>query len=121
MRSSASGKQGIIGRLMDARVRDILTDLRGRLAEHYGARLRNVVLFGSQARGDAEPDSDIDVLVVLAGEVAPCTEIRRTGDIVSDVSLKYDACVVCVFVSEAEFQREQSPLILNVRREGVPV
>jgi len=29
--------------------------------------------------------------------------------------------VSCVFVSEEQFQQERSPLMLNVRREGVPV
>jgi predicted nucleotidyltransferase len=106
---------------MKARIQKILSDLRSRLAGIYGPRLCNVVLFGSQARGDAEPDSDIDVLVVLEGEVSPCEEIARTEILVSDVSLSHDACVCCVFVSEAQFQREQSPLMLNVRREGVAV
>lgn len=37
------------------------------------------MLYGSHARGDARPDSDVDLLVVLEGEVAPYVEIRRTG------------------------------------------
>ncbi|MFM7513830.1 MAG: nucleotidyltransferase domain-containing protein [Cyanobium sp.] len=39
-----------------------------------------VILFGSQARGDARPDSDADILVVMAYEGRPfakCREIRR--------------------------------------------
>jgi antitoxin ChpS len=31
----------------------------------FGARLRGVYLFGSRARGDNDPDSDVDVAVVL--------------------------------------------------------
>jgi len=37
-----------------------------------------MVLFGSQARGDAESGSDIDVLGMLKGAVSPCEEIART-------------------------------------------
>jgi predicted nucleotidyltransferase len=33
----------------------------------YGPRLERVVLFGSRARGDAQPDSDYDVAVFLNG------------------------------------------------------
>ena len=99
----------------------ILRELRSRLDALYGERLVRLVLFGSQARGDPEPGSDIDVLVVLKGPVEPCTEIGRTIHDVAAISLDHDVVVACVFVSEAEFAQEQSPLLLNVRREGVPV
>lgn len=46
-------------------VRDALARLRERLAVRFRERLREVVLFGSQARGDATEDSDVDVLVVI--------------------------------------------------------
>ena len=42
----------------------------------YGDRLVQLVLCGSQARGNAEPGSDIEVLVVLWGEVNAGQEIR---------------------------------------------
>ena len=80
-----------------------------------------MVRFGSQSRGDADPDSDIDVLVVLKGAVAPCEEIARTLDDVAEVSLTHDAVLACVFISEDRYERAQSPLMLNVRREGVAV
>ena len=38
----------------------VLDELKDRLALAYGERLHAVVLFGSEARGDARPDSDID-------------------------------------------------------------
>jgi predicted nucleotidyltransferase len=41
----------------------ILAQFRAALTELYGARLERVVLFGSRARGDAQPDSDYDVAV----------------------------------------------------------
>jgi predicted nucleotidyltransferase len=80
-----------------------------------------VILFGSHARGDAEPGSDIDVLVVLRGDVSPIGEIQRTLDIVDDVSLDHDVTVACMFVSETEFSRDRTPLLINVRREGAPI
>jgi predicted nucleotidyltransferase len=76
--------------------------------------------FGSQARGDAEPGSDIDVLVGLRGEVCPCEEIARTIEDVADVLLHHNEVVACVVVSAEPCERERSPLWLPIRREGVP-
>ena len=50
---------------MDAKAEVILKELRKRFEVFYGNRLAHMVLFGSRARGDAEQDSDFDVLVVL--------------------------------------------------------
>ena len=51
----------------------------------------------SRARGDAESDSDIDVLVVLHGSVDAVEEIRRTSGIVSNLCLEYEVVISCVF------------------------
>lgn len=48
---------------------------------HYGARLLEVVLFGSRARGDARPDSDADLAVILDdGEWRFWAEKKRLAD-----------------------------------------
>lgn len=101
------------------KVLEIVAELRRRLEELYGPRLVRLVLFGSQARGDAEPGSDIDVLVVLKGEVSPGEEIRRTGGIVADLSLANDVVVSCVFMDEHRFIHRNGPLLRNIRREGI--
>jgi predicted nucleotidyltransferase len=80
-----------------------------------------MLLFGSQARGDAEPGSDIDVLIVLQGPVNPGEEIVRTGALTAALSLQHNVVLSRVFVSAEQFSGEQSPLLLNVRREGIPV
>lgn len=55
----------------DPHVAKLLTRARERLDEHYGPRLAGLVLHGSVARGTAEPESDIDLLVLLRDEIDP--------------------------------------------------
>ena len=102
-------------------LRSLLAELRSRFKALYGPRLVRLMLFGSQARGDAESSSDIDVLVVLEGPVRPGEEIRRSLNDVAELSLENNMVFSCVFVSRDRFESELSPLLINVRREGVPV
>jgi predicted nucleotidyltransferase len=63
---------------MNDKLTNILAELRRRFEALYGERLVQMILFGSQARGDAVPGSDIDILVVLKDPVQPGEEIDRT-------------------------------------------
>ncbi|MBI3328311.1 MAG: nucleotidyltransferase domain-containing protein [Nitrospinae bacterium] len=106
---------------MDEKLKPILTELRRRFESLYGERLVQMVLFGSQARGDAEAGSDIDVLIILRGSVDPGEEITRTGELTASLSLQHDVVISRIFISSEQFTSGQSPLLLNVRREGLPV
>jgi len=105
---------------MGATVKQIISELHREFEVIYGKRLEKMLLFGSRARGDAEPGSDIDVLVVLKGPVGPGAEILKTGEIKASLSLKYNVVVSCTFISSDRYASEQSPLLLNIRREGIP-
>jgi predicted nucleotidyltransferase len=106
---------------MNARVQLILNELRQRLEALYGPRLVRMILYGSQVRGDAEPGSDIDVLVVLRGLVQAGEEIERTGSVVADLSLRFDEAISCVFLDEKRFVTRDGPFLRNVRREGIVI
>ena len=73
---------------MSGQLQSLLRELRSRFEALYGPRLVRLVLFGSHARGDAEPGSDIDVLVVLEGPLRPGEEIHRTINDVAEPSLE---------------------------------
>jgi len=100
-------------------IQPTLHELKLGLKELYGDRLAYITLYGSQARNEATPDSDIDILVVLHGNVEPCHEISNTGDMISKLSLQYDTVLSCLFISEKEYLNHISPLLLNIRREGI--
>jgi len=104
---------------MTAGLHEILREFRQGLERIYGPRLAGVVLFGSQARGDALPDSDIDVMVVLEGQVSPLKEASRISKFRGDLCLRYDIVITCVYVSADEAQAADTPLLQNIRAEGV--
>jgi predicted nucleotidyltransferase len=87
----------------------------------YGSRLKNVLLFGSWARGDAQPESDIDLLVVLDEVPSRSRELARMDSVMWRHSLANDAVITEVPVSESEFRESDAPLLVRVREEGVPV
>jgi predicted nucleotidyltransferase len=101
------------------KLKNILTQLRSHFEQLYGDRLTQMVLYGSQARGDADPDSDIDVLVVLKAPVQAGEEIDRTLQMVADLSLQNDEVISCQFMTEEKFTNYQGPLLRNIRKEGI--
>lgn len=98
-----------------------LEDARDDLRKLYGERLYRLILFGSQARGDAGENSDIDLLVVLDGPVDPLTEARRTSDLVIDAAIEHGVSLTLVHLSTKEFDREAHSFVENVRSEGVQI
>jgi len=101
--------------------RDILNRLKNLL--HKRVRLHQVILFGSRARGDAGPDSDIDVMVVLD---EPRT--REVRDLISKCAWEagFDAGVVIVPIVVSRENWENGPeraslLAKVVGEEGVPI
>ncbi|HUT55521.1 MAG TPA: nucleotidyltransferase domain-containing protein [bacterium] len=106
---------------MDQETKTILSEFRRGLEALYGSRLKHLVLFGSRARGDADRESDIDVLVVLGGSVDAGREISRCGQLMADASLAHTVVISCVFMEEDRFLHRQGPLLRNVRREGIEI
>jgi predicted nucleotidyltransferase len=108
-----------INKLKNPELEKILSELRQALHLEYGDRLAKILLFGSQARNAAVDGSDIDILVVLNGEVKPSDEILKTGGFVADLSLKYDQVISCIFMAEKRFLHHNNMLLRNIRHEGI--
>ena len=101
------------------RVAAAVADAKAGLVALYGDRLARVVLYGSQARGDARPDSDIDLLVVLRGDVYGYGEIRRMGELKLDLLLRYEIMVSMLPYAEGVARARVGPFLENVHAYGV--
>ncbi len=97
----------------------LMTELRAGLQAMYGDRLKGLYLYGSYARGEADPESDLDVLIVLAGYDRYSAEIGRTSQLISSLCLTYNISVSRVFVSEEKWRSDDSPFLRNARAEAV--
>ncbi|UFP97106.1 nucleotidyltransferase domain-containing protein [Gloeobacter morelensis MG652769] len=78
----------------------------------------HLVLFGSYARQEAGPESDIDVLIVLEGSFDYAEEIERTSALIARLSLESNRVISRSFCSAEYFARAVTPFLRNVRREG---
>ena len=84
----------------------------------YGDRLRQVLLFGSWARGDAHPESDIDLLVVLDQVESAWDELRRMDPILWRHSFENDTVISATPVAEADLKRSAVPILIRAKAEG---
>lgn len=101
-------------------IKNILEEFKKEIEKLYGTRLKEVILYGSWARGDATDESDIDLLIVLEGKIVPGAEIDRMIDIITEINLKYDVLLSVYPISEQDYSVINSPLLINVRKEGIP-
>jgi predicted nucleotidyltransferase len=92
-----------------------------RLRQAYGERLRDVYLFGSRARGDQEPDSDVDVLIVLDRIEGYGRDLRRASDAVSDLSLASGLSISRVLASESSWRDLDRPFLRSIAPDAVAV
>jgi len=102
-------------------LKKILPELKAALERRYGERLVKFVLFGSHARGEATDDSDIDVLAVVENLTDGPRERFAVSAIAADVSCDYDTLINLVLKSAQDYGSRNTPLLMNVRREGVEV
>lgn len=106
---------------MQTKAEQIVQEARQQLGNLYGSRFRKLILFGSQARGEAVAGSDVDLLLILDQVPDFWSEFQKIEEITSRLSLEYDAVISVFPISERDYQERQTPFLLNIRREGVLV
>ncbi|MBI4313908.1 MAG: nucleotidyltransferase domain-containing protein [Candidatus Omnitrophica bacterium] len=97
----------------------LMAELKAGLRSIYGDRLRGVYLYGSYARGEADAESDMDVLVVLSGYDHYWDEIQRTSHLSASLSLKYSVSISKVYLRERDWLERESSFLSNVREEAI--
>lgn len=100
---------------------EILSEYSEGLKALLGGLLDRVILFGSQARGDASRASDVDVLVVLREPFDYGQLIERTSELTASLALRHNVALSRAFALRDDYETAALPFYMNVRREGVIV
>ena len=100
-------------------LQEVLEQLGERLKDFYGERYAGLILFGSYARGDWTEHSDVDLLLLLEGEISSSREIMRAEDVIYPFALDSGHLLTLVPVSADTFHSSDEPLLINVRSEGI--
>lgn len=96
---------------------DVRDALRDRFRAAFGGRLHRLVLYGSYARGEATPESDIDVLVVLDRE-PDRADREQAHEVMHHCADEYGLNVSPLVTHRERFETYNQPLYRNVREEG---
>ena len=100
-------------------INPILTEIKQELQELYGDRLVKLILFGSHARGDANLDSDIDLLAVLKSPVSQVQEISYMSNLRVKILLERNEIVSIIPITEEDYSKRNAGFLRNIRKEGI--
>jgi len=98
---------------------EVAAELRKGLEVLYGARFRDLLLYGSYARGDQREGSDVDLLALLDGPVITSREISRIAEISAPISLDHDIVLSVIPVSQEAYRKGDTVFLRMVRQDAV--
>ena len=98
----------------------ILEDLKKHLLTNYGTSVKDVILFGSRALGNAEEYSDFDILIILDQDYTGKDE-NQILDLCYDIDLKYNILIDAHIISKSEMAslRGKQTIFINALKSGI--
>ncbi len=102
--------------------RAVVVDLDRRIRHELPGLVLRMTVFGSRARGEAEPDSDMDVLVEVESEHLSFAEKQQLRRAAGELSID-SGIVLSLLVVDQRMRKERGDFSIfqNIRDEGIPV
>jgi predicted nucleotidyltransferase len=107
---------------LNAEEKSALKSFKTRLEETLGSRLVELKLFGSKARGDDNPQSDIDVLAVVSDDDWHLCD--TVYGIATEELLETDICISPKVISQRRLEqlsKEGDSFVRNIQKNAVAV
>jgi len=95
--------------------------IKRHLKERYGSGIKQVILYGSYARGEQTEDSDVDLVVVVDDELDTFTVEESLTDFLFSVLIEEGELVAITAIPEKRFGSYKSPFLLTVQEEGISI
>ena len=108
-------------------LKQVLSEVTAELRVIFGGKLENVILYGSYARGDADDESDIDVMALISGVSRENLRLydQAVSRALSRIEQKWDYDVLLSLILEDvptfEKYADDMAFFRNVKREGISV
>ncbi len=106
---------------LHTQIKNLLLQCGG--AVHSDFPNAEIILYGSQARGQAQFESDVDLLVLLDEDV-PAETKKRIHDLLYDIALAEDVVISAIITSNHKWNLpicQATPLYRTIQREGIKV
>jgi len=98
-----------------------LKEVKNSLNNVYGERVKDIILYGSYARGEATEDSEIDIIILLNNLKGPGEEIAKCLKPIWEIEFKHDTLISILPIEEKDFKIRKMPVILNAKKEGISI
>jgi len=102
-------------------VAEILKRCKTVLESNYKSRFKGLILFGSMARNQGGPSSDIDLLVLLSQPFDYFRELRTIIELIYPIQLESDQLISAKPAAWDDFEHGTIQLYRTAKREGVAV
>jgi predicted nucleotidyltransferase len=100
---------------------EVIQGCKATLEGYYGSQLKGMILYGSTARDQAGPTSDIDLLVLLSKPFDYLRELYRIVELLYPIQLESEQLISAKPADLDEFERGSIQLYRTAKKQGVPV
>ncbi|MBR1421904.1 MAG: nucleotidyltransferase domain-containing protein [Ruminococcus sp.] len=99
---------------------DALNEMIAGISNIVGVQTKEIILYGSVARNESEPDSDVDIAIITDGKINKSIQ-EKLLDFAVDLDFKYDCFFSYVYIERQNFNKwvDDLPFYNNIAKEGI--